>query len=348
MAALDPYRTSLLQGVRNQARGGEPTPVGGTSHSAASSRPTVTGPGVDPGSVRTPTPARGDVGAITVNTPSSAPGGGTAFTDPYGPLFGDPGDGSMDAPPAVSDGTTEESVEDPVETPPESFDNGYGGLFNPNAINAPVTPQLPAISGQDAVRDYFTPNEKQLTVQERLQGLLDSASPLLERARQEGLRTANRRGLANSSIAAEASQNAMIDAMLPIAQQDAQTAADIVGRGQAFDYGFNLEDNKADNSIALARVGADIQRARDEFLRANDVEDRDFVAAQAALKDYTDFVNTTWADLRTTITEIATSPDLNAADKDALISQMISDAEASIADQQALLEAFGLAVPGAA
>lgn len=64
-----------------------------------------------------------------------------------------------------------------------------------------------------------------LTVEQRLNGLLADNSDYIKRARQEGMNTANKRGLANSSIAAGASQGAAIDRALPIAQQDADIAA---------------------------------------------------------------------------------------------------------------------------
>lgn len=47
-------------------------------------------------------------------------------------------------------------------------------------------------------------------------------SPLMKRARQEGILSAARRGLQNSSISAGAAQGAMVDRAAPIAQQNAQ------------------------------------------------------------------------------------------------------------------------------
>lgn len=59
----------------------------------------------------------------------------------------------------------------------------------------------------------------------RMERLLASDSPYLERARTRGLQFANRRGLANSSIAAGATEGAAIEAALPIATADAEIAA---------------------------------------------------------------------------------------------------------------------------
>jgi len=54
----------------------------------------------------------------------------------------------------------------------------------------------------------------------RLGSMLDSGSPLMERAATQGRQMANQRGLLNSSMAAEASQGAMIDRAQPFAMQD--------------------------------------------------------------------------------------------------------------------------------
>ena len=59
----------------------------------------------------------------------------------------------------------------------------------------------------------------------RLQGLLASDSPYLAQARKSGERYANRRGLLNSSIAGQASEQEAIQAALPIAQADAGIAS---------------------------------------------------------------------------------------------------------------------------
>jgi len=52
--------------------------------------------------------------------------------------------------------------------------------------------------------------------------IMSQDSPLMQLARQEGLLTAARRGLGNSSIAAGASQASMAKAAVPLAQQNAQ------------------------------------------------------------------------------------------------------------------------------
>ncbi|TDX29095.1 hypothetical protein DFO67_108139 [Modicisalibacter xianhensis] len=65
------------------------------------------------------------------------------------------------------------------------------------------------------------------TVQGQLNSILKSNSPLMKRAATQGKQYANKRGLLNSSMAAGATQGAMIDAATPIAQQDAGALQDL-------------------------------------------------------------------------------------------------------------------------
>lgn len=59
--------------------------------------------------------------------------------------------------------------------------------------------------------------------------VLEKGSPLMTAARTKSMQASNRRGLVNSSIAAQAGERAALDVALPIAQQD---AAAKTGRNQ--------------------------------------------------------------------------------------------------------------------
>lgn len=72
-----------------------------------------------------------------------------------------------------------------------------------------------------------------------MRGLLAENSPYLQVARTGALQTAASRGLLNSSIAAGAGEEAAIKQALPIAQQDAQTYADI-GKQNAKAYSDSI------------------------------------------------------------------------------------------------------------
>ena len=64
-------------------------------------------------------------------------------------------------------------------------------------------------------------NTKTDTVGGQMTGLLNQNSPYMQAATAGAMRTANQRGLLNSSIAAGEGQKAAIESALPIAQQDA-------------------------------------------------------------------------------------------------------------------------------
>lgn len=86
----------------------------------------------------------------------------------------------------------------------------------PSAIPTPTALPLPApitMPGAPAARDASVANQ--------LTGLLASDSPYINLARNAGMRTAGRRGLLNSSIAAGSAEAAAIAAAAPIASQDA-------------------------------------------------------------------------------------------------------------------------------
>lgn len=59
------------------------------------------------------------------------------------------------------------------------------------------------------------------SVEGRVKGLVSENNPLMQQARTQGMQTANRRGLLNSSIAGGEAQKAVIDKAVPIATADA-------------------------------------------------------------------------------------------------------------------------------
>lgn len=70
------------------------------------------------------------------------------------------------------------------------------------------------------------PNFDATSVNDQLNSTLNSNSLLMRVAKSNGQAAATQRGLGNSSIGSEAAQRAMVDAALPVAQQNASTAAD--------------------------------------------------------------------------------------------------------------------------
>ena len=79
-----------------------------------------------------------------------------------------------------------------------------------------------SVDGQ-ALADQTTAgiDESKATVSGQMTGLLNQNSPYMQAATAGAMRTANNRGLLNSSIAAGEGQKAAIESSMPIAQQDA-------------------------------------------------------------------------------------------------------------------------------
>lgn len=77
------------------------------------------------------------------------------------------------------------------------------------------------IAGYDPEKIQLKPED---TMEHRIQGIIQKNSPLMQMAQTQGLQSANRRGLLNSSIAVGEAQKAVIGAALPIASQDASTS----------------------------------------------------------------------------------------------------------------------------
>ena len=80
------------------------------------------------------------------------------------------------------------------------------------------------------------------TMAARVTALAAKDSALNQMARTEGLKAANRRGLLNSSMAVGASQDAVLQNVLPIASQDAAQAFQKNQAAKAFEYGLTAQE----------------------------------------------------------------------------------------------------------
>lgn len=114
----------------------------------------------------------------------------------------------------------------PATTPPAATP----ALLPPIAQGPPVQPPaspavpsgVPAVTGNPGA----DPVMEDASVSGRLNGLLAENSLYTQMAREGGVRTAGRRGLLNSSIAAGSGQAAAIAAAAPIASQEAQQVSE--------------------------------------------------------------------------------------------------------------------------
>lgn len=102
------------------------------------------------------------------------------------------------------------------------------------------------------------------SVAKNLTGLLASDSDYIKQARAQGTAAAGKRGLLNSSIAAGSAQSSAISAALPIASQDASTAAGKNSAAAGLDYQkqLNEQTGKQQTELATLNNSAEAERQR--------------------------------------------------------------------------------------
>ena len=96
------------------------------------------------------------------------------------------------------------------------------------------------------------------SVSERVRALVSSESPLMRLAKTQGLQAANQRGLLNSSMAIQASQDAMLRQAVPIASQEANLD---------FNERLNLSRQQFERERQNERIAADerLNLSRQQF-----------------------------------------------------------------------------------
>ena len=158
-----------------------------------------------------------------------------------------------------------------------------------DAVNKAKTPQASTISTQPPLKD------KSQTMAGNVSNLLNSNSLLMNSAAAKGERLAANRGLQNSTIGVESAQRAMLDAAMPIANQDTQNAfAEKQTRLQA-DLNFQNQSklNQQQNQFTASQAGLDREHQRgmtklqadlnySNQSRLNDAQNK-FTASQAGL-----------------------------------------------------------------
>lgn len=122
------------------------------------------------------------------------------------------------------------------------------------------------------------------TVQGQLSNVLDSGSPVLQKAQADAMQTANSRGLLNSSIAAGAGTAAVLDKALQIATPDAQTNA-AAGQFNANASNASSSQNaSATNALQSQQLGIISSAASQDASAKNASSQQQFSAAlQTAL-----------------------------------------------------------------
>lgn len=116
------------------------------------------------------------------------------------------------------------------------------------------------------------------TVQGQLRGLLDKGNPLMRQSRDRAIQYAAGRGLQNSTLAAQAGEQAYISQALPIAQQDAATYSDRSVVNVTERNKFGLQEQGGNIQSRLQREQGDINSRlqREQFNFELQLSDRNF------------------------------------------------------------------------
>ena len=134
-------------------------------------------------------------------------------------------------------------------------EDSYGSPQNPQRLTTPQ-PQLPLPS-------------------DRVRSIMETDSPLMRQAATQGKQYAQRRGLLNSSLAAEASQKSLLAHALPIAQAD--TSAALQGRS------LNITQQQTDDTWSRGLLDHALNRDRltsDDAYRNRQMELTDRINTQ--------------------------------------------------------------------
>lgn len=116
------------------------------------------------------------------------------------------------------------------------------------------------------------------TVEGRLEGLLERGNPLLRQARNRAIRFAASRGMQNSTLAAQAGEEAFISQALPIAQQDATTFSDRAALNMTERNKFGLQEQGGSIQSRLQKEQGDINSRlqQEQFEFELQLSDRNF------------------------------------------------------------------------
>ena len=153
-----------------------------------------------------------------------------------------------------------------------------------------ATPRVSGTGGAPAITPATgRPGQRSLPgVSGRLRGLLREGSPLLDLARSNAMRAANRRGLMNSSIAAGAGEEAAILTALPIAQGDASIAAGERGlESQEFMQGRGIasQEKMQERQIASTERVAAAERKLQDLINQRNIRSQELMQERGLAHD---------------------------------------------------------------
>jgi hypothetical protein len=213
---------SLYQAMNDAGYGPDSTQYGG--YDAAGYNAATYGPDSAPVTAPAPTSGGTTNGGTTGGTTTGGSTGGTGGTGTGSTGSGGTGTGGT----GTGTGTGSTGGTNTGGSAGSGTTGGSTGAGNGQAgtyVSLPV-PETQLANAQQAqtVTTQLTPG---MMSAEQLAQITSQSSPLMQRAALAGLQFANKRGLSNSSLAAQAQQAAVIDAAAPFALQDAQTTTQV-------------------------------------------------------------------------------------------------------------------------
>jgi len=136
----------------------------------------------------------------------------------------------------------------PTAAAPTTATSGVQSLTSPATATptaAAATPKAGTTGlAQGSAWKTAVPAKLDDSVASKVAALSSQDSPLMQQAKTDGLKTANRRGLLNSSMAAGAVQDSTLRTVVPIAQQEANQAFQKNMAASDFEYKMTGQENQ--------------------------------------------------------------------------------------------------------
>lgn len=151
----------------------------------------------------------------------------------------------------AQDGTKKTYTTDQLGTP------SLGG-GSPTSAPPPKSPSSGGKRGGIVGGNYTPWNvTSDQTVEGRLQSIINPNNPIIASARADAIDEMNARGLSNSTLATTAADKAAYQAAIPIASQDAATAAKASGYNSDIQNQMSMQDKSLASSEKIAQLNAD-------------------------------------------------------------------------------------------
>lgn len=151
----------------------------------------------------------------------------------------------------------------PVSTPISATPSAVPGL------TVQTGPTVNTAGASYAPTAYTSEVDPSKTTSGLISQVMNNNGELMRIASQEGINAANRRGMGNSSIAAQASMRSMIDAALPIAQSDAGIYQNQASNNQAAMNSAAQAANSMAASDLSMRQQQELNRMQQELGKTN-------------------------------------------------------------------------------